>query len=93
MFCLISGAHSGPISRIWSGTHPGFEIVFFFSPAYSNYARPLLAMAGHGRPWPAVRQIVSKPFNTILKSWMGPGRDPDQIWNKSGKSAQNGPRK
>ena len=33
MLCLISEAHSGPIFRIWSGTHPGFEIAFFFSPA------------------------------------------------------------
>ena len=33
MFCLISGAHSGPISRIWSEFGPGpiqdLKIVFF----------------------------------------------------------------
>ena len=73
MFCLISGAHSGPISRIWSGTHPGFEIVFFFSPrlwpAIPGQGRLRLAMARHGRSWPAIRRKKEYYF----KSWMGPG--------------------
>ena len=44
MFDLISRAHSGPILRIWSGTHPGFEIVFFFSPkVWDHFLYPWVA--------------------------------------------------
>ena len=60
----------------------------------SHLRLPIMAMAGHGWPWPDMAfHDLGAPKNTILKSWMGPGRDPDQIRTKFGKSAQNGPGK
>ena len=74
MFCLVSGAHYGPISRIWSEFDPGpiqdLKIVFFFllghgPPWLAGHVQPGPAMARHCPPWPAMASH-GQPWPTVV---------------------------